>query len=420
MVEAPIPANESERLAALYSLHILDTPPEERFDRVTRLALKLFDVPIAYISIVDANRQWFKSACGINLGETSRGISFCGHAILQDEPLIITDTLADDRFYDNPLVTDDPKFRFYAGCPLQTASGQKVATLCIGDRAPRDFSLEQIVVLKSLAAIAEDQINLIDTVKLHSQLFDAKQELQNMNTYIRKALGCYATEEVARSVMTNSGKLELGGQKRPVSILLSDIRGFTSFSEKFPPETVVEVLNRYLDVMVDVIYKHGGIIDAFIGDGILVIFDSQRFPDHAARACQTAIEMQRAMRQVNQANLGKGVGDLEMGIGINTGDAVVGNIGSQKRMKYSVIGQTVNLAARIESLTIGGQILISDATEEQVKDRVRIDGRLRVKVKGLNAPIQIHEIAGMIESPATSDPSTTAAPILASAPCLAN
>src|SRR5438105_718424 len=168
MVEAPIPANEPERLAALYSLHILDTPAEERFDRVTRLALRLFDVPIAYVSIVDANRQWFKSACGIDRGETARGISFCGHAILQNEPLIITDTLADLRFHDNPLVTDDPKLRFYAGCPLQTPSGHKVATLCIGDRAPRDFSGEQVTVLKSLAAIAEDQINLIDAVTLQS------------------------------------------------------------------------------------------------------------------------------------------------------------------------------------------------------------------------------------------------------------
>jgi adenylate cyclase len=200
-----------------------------------------------------------------------------------------------------------------------------------------------------------------------------------------------------------------------VSILLSDLRGFTPFSEKFPPETVVEVLNRYLDVMVDVIYKHGGIIDAFIGDGILVIFDSMRFPDHAARAVETAIEMQRAMRQVNQANIDKGVGELEMGIGINTGDAVVGNIGSQKRMKYSVIGQTVNLAARIESLTIGGQILISDATREQVKDRVSIDGRLRVKVKGLNAPIQIHEVAGMSEAHIATGAPAPLAPLVAAA-----
>jgi adenylate cyclase len=409
MIEAPIPANETERLAALYSLHILDTPAEERFDRVTRLALQLFNVPIAYVSILDANRQWFKSACGIDRGQTDRAISFCGHAIMQNEPLIIPDALLDDRFYDNPLVTDDPKLRFYAGCPLQTASGHKVATLCIGDRCPREFAVEQINVLKALAAIAEDQINLIDSVNLQTQLVDAQHELQRMNDFIRKALGCYATEEVAASVVSNSGKLELGGQKRPVTILLSDLRGFTPFSEKFPPETVVEVLNRYLDVMVDIILKHGGIIDSFIGDGILVIFDSLRFPDHATRAVECAIEMQRAMCNVNRFNLEHGVGEIEMGIGINTGDAVVGNIGSQKRMKYSVIGQTVNLAARIESLTIGGQILISDSTRAQVCDRARIDGRLRVKVKGMAQPIEIFEIGAMCATGANSTASPVAA-----------
>src|SRR3954469_1928165 len=156
MIQAPTPANETERLAALYSLHILDTPAEERFDRVTRLALQLFNVPIAYVSILDANRQWFKSACGIDRGQTDRAISFCGHAIMQDEPLIIPDALLDDRFYDNPLVTEDPKFRFYAGCPLQTASGQKVATFCIADRKPREINGDLVQSLKSLAAIAQD------------------------------------------------------------------------------------------------------------------------------------------------------------------------------------------------------------------------------------------------------------------------
>jgi len=393
MVEAPIPANETERLAALYSLHILDTPPEARFDRVTQLATRLFGVPIAYISMVDANRQWYKSSCGLNSTGSARNISFCGHTIAQEGPLIIPDTLADERFHDNPLVLEDPKLRFYAGCPLQTASGHKVATLCIGDRAPRAFPLNEVAALQSLAAIAEDQINLIDSIALQSQLVSAKRQVDEMNDFIRKALGCYATEEVADSVMRNAGQLSLGGEKRPVSILLSDLRGFTPFSEKFAPETVVEVLNRYLDVMVGVIHRHGGIIDSFIGDGILVIFDSLRFADHAKRSVDCAVAMQRAMRDVNLLNVAQGVGEIEMGIGINSGEAVVGNIGSQKRMKYSAIGQTVNLAARIESLTIGGQILISDTTLEQVREAVCIDGQLRVKVKGMTAPIQIYEVS---------------------------
>ena len=408
MKEAPIPANDAERLAALYSLNILDTSPEERFDRLTKIATKLFDVPIAYISLVDSNRQWFKSACGINLGETSRKVSLCGHAIAQDEPLIIPDTLLDDRFYDNPLVTDDPKLRFYAGCPLQTAAGHKVATLCIADRSPRDLCADQLASFKSLAAIAQDQFNLIDSVELQSQLVDAKKQLEETNDFIRKALGTFATEEVAKSIATCNGAIKLGGEKRTATVLMSDIRGFTPFSEKFPPETVVEVLNRYLDVMVEEILKNGGIIDSFIGDGILVVFDSARHTDHARRAVKTAIDMQKAMAALNRVNVERGVGTIEMGIGINTGDVVIGNIGSQKRMKYSVIGQDVNLVARIESLTIGGQILVSDSTLAELGDAAHIAGHLRVKVKGLTAPIQVHEIASLKE-PSHSASSSQAA-----------
>jgi adenylate cyclase len=324
---------------------------------------------------------------------------------MQDEPLIIPDTLLDDRFYDNPLVTQDPKLRFYAGCPLQTFAGHKVATLCIADRAPRMLENEQVSTFKSLAALAQDQFNLIDTVELQSQLVDAKKQLEETNNFIRKALGTFATEEVAREIEKCSGKLTIGGVKREATILLSDLRGFTTFSERFAPETVVDALNRYLNVMVETISHHGGLIDSFIGDGILVIFDSARFPDHARRAVQTAIEMQRAMEEINKVNVAMGVGALEMGIGINTGDVVIGNIGSQKRMKYSVIGQTVNLAARIESLTIGGQILISDDTLDEVRDIVGISGHLRVKVKGLSAPIQIHEVSPMATEPNLVSPS---------------
>ena len=400
MLKAPILENEEERLAALYSLHILDTPPEERFDHVTHLALQLFNVPIAYIAMLDANRQWFKSVCGLGTPETGRDISFCGHAIAQDEPLVIVDTLNDIRFHDNPLVLEDPKLRFYAGCPLQTLSGHKVATLCIADRSPRNFADHELGALKSLASIAEGQINLVDAVALQSQLVKAKkqiegvnQELETKNEFIRKAFGCYVTTEVADTVLSSGKELALGGEKRRVSILLSDLRGFTPFSEKHAPEKVVEVLNRYLDYMVEAILKSGGIINEFTGDGILVLFDSNRCNDHAKRAVEAAHEMQRRMKDFNRSIAALGLGELEMGIGINTGDAVVGNIGSHKRMKYSVIGQTVNLTARIESFTIGGQILISEDTLRDVQESVTIAGQLRVKVKGLARPIKIYDIS---------------------------
>ena len=118
-----LPADERTRLEILRSLKILDTLPEERFDRLTRLARKLFDVPIALVSLVDVNRQWFKSSAGLDATETPREISFCGHAILGDDILVVSDTQLDERFHDNPLVTGGPAIRFYAGCPLTGANG---------------------------------------------------------------------------------------------------------------------------------------------------------------------------------------------------------------------------------------------------------------------------------------------------------
>src|SRR4051812_22692150 len=118
MIAAPIPVDDAERLEALRSLDLLDTAPEERFDRITRVLSMVMNVPMAYISLVDSDRQWFKSSCGLNSSQTPRDISFCGHAILADEPMVIPDTAADERFCDNPLVTGDPYVRFYAGYPL--------------------------------------------------------------------------------------------------------------------------------------------------------------------------------------------------------------------------------------------------------------------------------------------------------------
>ncbi|MBA3531019.1 MAG: PAS domain S-box protein, partial [Ardenticatenales bacterium] len=161
MQVAPFPPNESERLLALHHLEILDTPPEERFDRITRLALQLFQVPMALVSLVDANRQWFKSCQGLHAQETDRSISFCAHAILQDDLLVIPDTHEDPRFADNPVVTGEPHIRFYAGYPLRSAEGYSLGTLCIVDRKPRTLGAAERQAMQDLAALAEAELNNI-------------------------------------------------------------------------------------------------------------------------------------------------------------------------------------------------------------------------------------------------------------------
>jgi signal transduction histidine kinase len=165
-MKAPLkPENEADRLAALNSLGILDTLPEERYDRITRLAKNLFRVPIALLSLVDTERQWFKSAQGLNASETSRDISFCGHAILDDEPFIIPNATEDDRFADNPLVLNDPSIRFYAGHPVKTLDGNNIGTLCIIDSKPKSMTEQEVGLLHDLAFLIQQEIQNIELTR---------------------------------------------------------------------------------------------------------------------------------------------------------------------------------------------------------------------------------------------------------------
>lgn len=161
MKKPDIPQDEPDRLETLRSLSILDTPPEERFDRLTRMAKRLFGVPIALVSLVDENRQWFKSCIGLSVSETPRDISFCGHAILGNGPFIIANAIEDERFADNPLVVNDPYIRFYAGCPLRAPDGRKLGTLCIIDRKPRSLGEEDLEALVDLASMVEHEFSAL-------------------------------------------------------------------------------------------------------------------------------------------------------------------------------------------------------------------------------------------------------------------
>lgn len=162
MIKPPVPANERQRLKALRDMQILDTAPEERFDRVTRLARRVFGTPIALVSLVDEGRQWFKSRQGLDATETPRDVSFCGHAVLGDRVMVVPDATKDERFHDNPLVTCDPNVRFYAGYPLSAPDGSKVGTLCIIDREPREIDAEDLHLLRELGRMVEEEMVSMD------------------------------------------------------------------------------------------------------------------------------------------------------------------------------------------------------------------------------------------------------------------
>ena len=175
------PNNEPERLSALKDLRILDTPPEERFDRITRLAGRLFDTPIALVSLVDADRLWFKSRYGFGESELEREPSFCGQAILQPEALVIPDAQADPRFADMPMVARANGVRFYAGQPLHSPAGLPVGVLCILDFRPRQFSAQERETLADLAAWVERELSLVELATALQQLQEAHEQLTRLS-----------------------------------------------------------------------------------------------------------------------------------------------------------------------------------------------------------------------------------------------
>ena len=215
MLSPAVPANEKKRLQALRDLQILDTPPEERFDRVTRLAKQVFGTPIALVSLVDADRQWFKSRQGLDAEETPRNISFCGHAILDDKIMVVTDASEDQRFCDNPLVCGDPNIRFYAGYPIGAPDGSRIGTLCIIDRKPRQVTKEQLQMLRELGRMVEEEL-----IAANDSTIDPVTGISNQNGFLEVAdyllAMCSRTEQPATLLMFRLQNLEaINTEARP-------------------------------------------------------------------------------------------------------------------------------------------------------------------------------------------------------------
>ncbi|MDR3192492.1 MAG: response regulator [Treponema sp.] len=248
---------------------------------------------------------------------------------------------------------------------------------------------------------------LLKRIEVHLLLKAQQEELKKFNENLQKMVeeetrkvlelhetfGRYLSDEIVKQLLESPEGLALGGKKRFITILLSDIRGFTLISEQMDVEAVVTMLNHYFEILVEVIHRYNGTVIEFLGDGILTVFgapvDDESHPDKAV-AC--AIEMQLAMDRINRWNQENGFPNLEMGIGINTGETIVGNIGSPRATKYNVVGKNVNLCSRVESYTIGGQIFLSEYTLKAVKAPLNVIQTSEVQPKGVLEPISIYNI----------------------------
>lgn len=284
-----LPQNEQERLSTLKSLTILDSAPDERFDRLTRIAVKLFDVPVALVSIVDKNRQWFKSCQGLDITETPRDLSFCGHAILGEGAFVVEDTHEDERFVDNPLLIGQKHIRFYAGYPIRYLDGSKLGTLCIKDVKPRDFTEEDRRLLRDLATIVEHEIQAVELATM--------DEL----TGILNRRGFNMSAEKSLNICKR-GAL-------PVALVFLDLNEFKPINDKFGHAEGDKALQQFASVLDDV-GRDSDIVARMGGDEFVILL---------VDADKKAVDqvMKRFSQQIESCNKQQALGyDITFSYGI--------------------------------------------------------------------------------------------------------
>lgn len=230
MQKPSMPIDETQRLVSLHSLRILDTVEEERYDRITRMAKRLFDVDICLVSLVDSNRQWFKSKVGLSACETSREVSFCGHAILDDEVFVVNDATKDSRFADNPLVDGPPNVIFYAGCPIKGPGDYRIGTLCLIDNEPRNLSDDERETLRDLAGMVEDEIRATSQV-----VIDDLTQVAN-----RRGFHMFANHTL--SVCRRTGT--------PAELAFFDLDGFKEINDTYGHAAGDELLKYFAELLV--------------------------------------------------------------------------------------------------------------------------------------------------------------------------
>ncbi|MFH1808817.1 MAG: sensor domain-containing diguanylate cyclase [Pseudomonadota bacterium] len=311
MLAPPIPDDEPARLLSLQALELLDTPAEERFERITRIARRVFGTPIALVSLVDGARQWFKSAQGIDEQETPREVSFCGHAILDDRVFVVRDAYADERFASNPLVTTGPHVRFYAGYPLHSVNGHRVGTLCVLDHVERHFDDEDGRVLKDLGILVEREI-------AYSQLARSERALrQEMHVLARRA----TIDPLTRMWNREQGLSLLASEysravrsKQHLAVAMIDIDNFKRINDTHGHPVGDEVLRGVSDRMRQALRPYD-ILSRYGGEEFLMLL-----VDCTLEQAQDAVE--RLRRNVACSGLRTSAGDLQVTVSVGLWAAI--------------------------------------------------------------------------------------------------
>lgn len=275
-------------------------------------------------------------------------------------------------------------------------SGQKTKSIRMLASYLKDNNESSGVIL--VLSDMTELMDLRDATKAMNKINELNSKLAQRNEILQKTFGRFLSDEIVYNLLEKPDGLAMGGKKVCLSIMMSDLRGFTALSERMDASDLLDMLNHYLGEMTEIIQRRRGTIIEFIGDGIMAVFGApNHFEGHAGEALAAAVEMQHAMTEINEWNNEHGYPSLQMGIGLNLGDVIVGNIGSEKRTKYGITGKEVNVCGRIESFTVGGEILAAQSIIENCGAEVEIAESREVIPKGAKTAMTVYKITGIGE-----------------------
>ncbi len=362
--------------------------PEEIMQRVMELVFQMENVERGFVMLLDEKKN-FKAAVLLYKDERMKAEAkavVLSKAIIdrvttERVPLLIHDVAGDERFSSSESLR------------LSGIRSAMCAPLIYKDKV---FGLFYVDCLSKPWAFTKEELNIFAVVAAEAAIsFDNARSHEELSRRVieRQALARFLSSSIVEKILANPDQVHLGGENQTVTVLFADVRGFTRMSEKMEPQEVVELLNEYFTEMTDLVFENGGTLDKYLGDGLMAVFGAPLTkPDDAIRAVKTAIEMQQALARLNQDWEAKGQRSLKIGLGINTGNVTAGNIGSARRMDYTVIGDAVNIASRLCANAAGGQILISESTFGSLNDRMPAKRLEPIRVKGKETPIEIYEI----------------------------
>jgi class 3 adenylate cyclase len=377
-MEFPIPANEAERIAALDKYNVFRSAPEAAFDDVAELAAQLTGATFSMVSFIGPETAAIKARHAVppDIVEVPRGAVCCAHTVCQTDLFVCPDTHEDDRFKNLPFIGSEPFVRFYAGMPLIDSGGYALGSLCVMDLAPRELDFETGEAMRRLARQAVAQLEL--RIKL-SEVEEAQRALADEKRRADDLILNILPAAVAKE-LTATGHV-LPRHHPSVTIMFVDFVDFTKFAGQMAPRALIDDLDRYFSIFDEIVRRHGleklkTIGDAYMCAGGLTKDDK----NHAAECCLAALDILRAMARENERRAKLNLAPWNLRIGIHTGNVMSGVVGKDK-FTFDIWGDTVNVAARMQSASRPGRINLSDSTYQHVKKFFTCESRGSVEVK---------------------------------------